>query len=138
MYWAVPVFLMITGALLLNPEKDITYKKCFLYARRILLALVLFGTTFALVMMVGSHQPINIGQALLQVFEDKSFAHLWYLYILIGLYLTLPVIKGFINSASRETLGTLLLVLFVFDFIADYSGRSAHALKRVQRMGIAV
>jgi surface polysaccharide O-acyltransferase-like enzyme len=70
-------------------------------------------------MMVGSHQSINIGKALLSVFEGKSFAHLWYLYVLIGIYLTLPVFKAFINSASRETIEVLLLVLFVFDFIAS-------------------
>lgn len=127
MYWAVPVFLMITGALLLNPEKDISYKKCFLYARRVLLALALFGTVFALFMMVGSHQSINIGKALLSVFEGKSFAHLWYLYVLIGIYLTLPVFKAFINSASRETIEVLLLVLFVFDFIASMAKAAGHA-----------
>ena len=127
MYWAVPVFLMITGALLLNPEKDISYKECFLYARRVLLALVLFGTIFALFMMVGSHQSINIGKALLDVFEGKSFAHLWYLYVLIGIYLTLPVFKGFINSAPRETIEILLLVLFVFNFIASMAKAAGHA-----------
>ena len=127
MYWAVPVFLMITGALLLNPEKDISYKKCFLYARRVLLALALFGTIFALFMMVGSHQSINIGKALLVVFEGKSFAHLWYLYVLIGIYLTLPVFKSFINSASRERIEVLLLVLFVFDFIASMVKAAGHA-----------
>lgn len=121
MYWAVPVFLMITGALLLNPEKNISYKKCFLYARRVLLALALFGTVFALFMMVGSRQPINIGQALLQVFEGKSFAHLWYLYILIGIYLTLPVFRSYITKASKTELSMLLLVIFVFDFVATLS-----------------
>ena len=118
MYWAVPVFLMITGALLLNPEKDIPYKKCFLYARRVFLALVLFGTVFVIVMMVGSHQTVNIGRALLDVFEGKSFAHLWYLYILIGIYLTLPIFRSFIAKSSRNELTTLLVVLFCFDFVA--------------------
>lgn len=34
--WDVPVFVMITGALLLNPLKDISIKRILKYIRRIL------------------------------------------------------------------------------------------------------
>ena len=49
MNWAVPVFLMITGELLLDRAKEITIKKCFnKYIRRIVLALFIFGVPFSL------------------------------------------------------------------------------------------
>lgn len=48
MHFAVPVFVMITGALLLQPEKEIDYKKILTkYVWRMLVILALVGTTFA-------------------------------------------------------------------------------------------
>ena len=44
MMWAVPCFIMVTGALLLDPKRIITYKKLFgKYIFRIFAALILFG-----------------------------------------------------------------------------------------------
>ena len=93
MYWAVPVFFMITGALLL--DKKISYKDIFSkYIKKIAIVLLVFGTTFAFVKQyaltrVFSNELIN--NTLLSVLEDTGFGHLWYLYVLIGLYLLLPV-----------------------------------------------
>ena len=43
MMWAVPCFLMVSGALLLNPERPVTVKKCLTkYIPRMLIALVVF------------------------------------------------------------------------------------------------
>lgn len=50
MYWAVPVFLMITGALLLG--KEASYSKCFQYCCRVILALFVFGIPFAAMKLV--------------------------------------------------------------------------------------
>lgn len=116
MCWAVPVFFMITGALLLNPSKEISYKKCFLYMRRILLALVIFGIGYSLLLMRGKGNSFNFIQAIIDVYEGKSFGHLWYLYVLIGIYLTLPLFKIFVASASKKEIQIFLVVLFVFDF----------------------
>ena len=42
--YAVPVFVLISGALFLNPRKDVGYKVLFSkYVRRIALALLVFG-----------------------------------------------------------------------------------------------
>lgn len=107
---------MITGALLLNPSKEITYKKCFLYARRIFLALVIFGVCYSIVLMVGEGNKPSIISAFLNVYKGTSFGHLWYLYALIGIYLTLPIFRGFVSKASKEDIQILLVVLFIFDF----------------------
>ncbi len=42
--FAVPVFVLISGALFMNPRKDVGYKVLFSkYVRRIVLALLVFG-----------------------------------------------------------------------------------------------
>ncbi|MDE5862225.1 MAG: acyltransferase, partial [Ruminococcus sp.] len=91
MYWAVPVFFMISGALLLNPQKDIKVKDCIKkYSSRILLALIIFGIPFAmlkLIMETGSFNIRIIPQSIKAVAENNSLGHLWYLYTLLGLYM---------------------------------------------------
>ena len=51
------------------------------------------------------------------IFTGKSFAHLWYLYALIGIYLLLPVIKRFVDKADEIELVILIGTLFVLTII---------------------
>ena len=104
MDWAVPCFFMITGALLLNPEKVITASECvWKYGRRIVLALFLFGTPFAMLKIIMETGSVNVSVlplALKAVLENQGLSHLWYLYVLIGIYLILPMLRWFVKKAD--------------------------------------
>ena len=121
MYWAVPIFFMITGALLLNPEKEITAQDCWRrYAVRILLAIVIFGAPFAVLRLVMETDGINIRLLPLSikgVLENQSLSHLWYLYTLIGIYLMLTVIRSFVEKAGKNEIRLVLATLLIIDFI---------------------
>lgn len=122
MCWAVPVFFMITGILLLNPSKEIKAKDSLLYVRRIVFALLLFGIPFAILKLIPSNgfSISTIGLALKSVLENTGFAHLWYLYSLIGIYLILPVLRYFIKLAKKEEIILVLAALFVLDFVFPF------------------
>lgn len=121
MSWAVPVFLMITGALFLSKKKVITYRECLLkYSKRILLALFVFGVPFSMLEIIMNTKRIDaviFPEAILNVFTGNSWSHLWYLYALIGIYLVLPLIKAFVDKAERKDIEVILVVLFVFNFV---------------------
>ena len=121
MYWAVPVFFMITGALLLNPEKKITPYDCaWRYGRRILLALLIFGIPFAAIKYAMENRVISIillPLSLKAVLENQSFDHLWYLYSLIGIYLILPILRSFVENASESEGKLVIIALAVLDFL---------------------
>ncbi len=118
--WCVPSFFMITGALLLRKEKEISIRDCLLkYAKRMLLALVIFGIPYALFMIyfeTGKISGSMLPESVIRVINGDSFGHLWYLYTLIGIYLFLPFIKLFVNSASKQVLKYVMLLLFIFNF----------------------
>ena len=114
--WAVPVFLMITGALLLDPSKNVGYTRVRNYVARMAAVLLSFGTLFALMEIVFDTQSfsvIMIFQALFAVLQGDSWSHLWYLYDLIGIYLLLPMFRSFVSSCNRRSFEALLTVLFV-------------------------
>lgn len=121
MCWAVPVFFMITGYLLLNPEREISYKTCVTkYVRRILIALFLFGMPFSILKQIMEAKEFRISQifsSVTEVIMGGSFSHLWYLYTLIGIYLILPALKLIVKYTTEQQMRWLLIILLLMDFI---------------------
>lgn len=120
-HFAVPVFLMISGFLLLNPNKPIDYKKSIgKYAKRMIVVLLVIGTAFAYMELFFKNRSFalyDIGEAIYNVLIGKTWDHMWYLYVLIGIYLVLPVLKSIFQSLSNHIIDTFLLILFIFSSI---------------------
>lgn len=126
----VPIFLMISGALFLSPSKKLAVNTLFSkYIRRILLALVLFGSFYSLLeLMVNGRdfQPVYLFLAFCNMLTGNSWAHMWYLYVLLGLYLFLPLFKTFTAHADEKTYRYLLILLFVSESILPFLEKSFH------------
>ena len=116
--WCVPVFLMISGYLLLDPDKEVPLAKLAKYIWRIAVVLAVFGTGFAfleLVFEAKSIQVLMIPQAFYKVLTGDTWNHLWYLYTLIMLYCFLPLMKSVTSKLGVTELSftCIMIVLFV-------------------------
>lgn len=126
----VYIFIMISGALFLQPDKDITLKQLFSkYILRLIIVLLTFGTFFTLSDIVFSEKRFYLKQlliAVLRIIKGENCGHFWYLYMLIGLYLVTPVFKYFIKLASdieiKYVLGIFFISSMLFPFIEKYTG----------------
>lgn len=118
MHWHVPMFLMISGALFLNPAKEISYRQLFTKnIRRLLLALGVFGIPMALMKEVFNERAISFAgllRSVYLVFAGQTWRHMWFLYMLIGLYLLTPMLKTYVNNASKKEKLYLILLIFAF------------------------
>jgi surface polysaccharide O-acyltransferase-like enzyme len=117
--WHVPSFVMISGVIFLNKEKEISIHSLLKkYVLRIIIALFMFGIPFAFMeIFFNAHYKFNItqiGTSILNVFEGKLWDHMWYLYMIAGLYMLLPLFKIFVNHTSKKTLEYVLIILFIF------------------------
>lgn len=125
--WAVPIFFVITGALMLDTSRELTPLVCVKkYAKRIALALLIFGVPFALMVQFFEVRTLNIQmilKAVWMVINGEGFSHLWYLYTLLGIYLILPLLKAYTDVASRSGERYLLSILFVFNFCVPFVNR---------------
>ncbi len=125
-YWAVPVFLMITGYLLLNPEKDISSVKIIKYVKRMLLVLLIFGLIYCLIESFVKYRNEDVKKvipdAIINLLTGNSWDHMWYIYMLIGIYILTPIIRAYIRVASDKELKGLLIVLFVMTIIVPSIG----------------
>ena len=94
-HWPVPVFMMITGFLLLQ-KKNLDYKTIWKYFKRIGIVLLLFGFVFSFMEVYFNSHAISLDglcQAFVNVLEGHTWEHMWYLYVLLGIYLILPLLK---------------------------------------------
>jgi Uncharacterized protein conserved in bacteria len=114
--WAVPVFIMISGALLL--EKD---RKVNLIYRliRIIIPIVFWGVFFYLLnlLVIGRLKAFSTHDLVSELLKGTTSYHMWYLYMLLGLYLILPIIKVFINYSSKKSIEYFLFLCFVLSGI---------------------
>ena len=118
MMWAVPCFVMVTGALLLDKNRSITIKDIFRkYILRIVIALVAFSLIFALFDTLMNRDGTGFGffpKGLLNALTGSGWAHMWYLYLLIGLYLLLIAYRAVANHVSDTEYRYLLIIYAVF------------------------
>lgn len=127
--WCVPVFLMISGYLFLDPGHTVSAGRMLTkYCRRVFLALFLFGVPYACLELIateGGFRRGMPGEAVLMVLQGKSWSHMWYLYLIFFLYLLTPGLKWVLSHipkpASAAVCGFLLadcsILPFLFRFL---------------------
>lgn len=124
-----PTFLMLTGALLLSKSDELSdfLKKRFSRIVYPLLSWSFIYILYDLILQWKNGNRPGISDAGVFIFENlkngASF-HLWYIYMLIGIYLFIPIIRKWITNASqREILYYLaiwiLVIIFGMPFIKD-------------------
>lgn len=118
MMWAVPCFVMITGTLLLDTARNITYSKLFRkYILRMVVALLFFSVLFELLDTGASGETIRISTVFIglrNAILGQSWKHMWYLYLMIGLYLMLPFYRKIAASLDRKDACYLMGVYLAF------------------------
>jgi len=116
--WCVPVFVMLSGMFLLDPRQDRSLGRLFLHnGLHILLALLFWGGVYAVAdcLQAGSgFSWESIWPAVRNALRGNTHYHLWYLYMILGLYLVTPVLRAFVRGAGRGELLYFLGVCFLF------------------------
>lgn len=122
--WCVPIFLLISGYLFLNPERTLTYpvmvKK---YCRRIALAILLFGVPYAaseLVVAEKSFRVMMIPEALKMTLTGHTWSHMWYLYMILFLYLITPLLKKVLRVLPVWGVAAVMAVIFLGSSVAPF------------------
>jgi surface polysaccharide O-acyltransferase-like enzyme len=103
---------MVSGALLLAPSRN-EESICFYKRRMQRVAIPLVFWTLFYMAIRYSRGGFTIRQAIYTVAKGDTFYHLWYLYMILGLYLLTPFLRTYVKySTSRERLW-LIVVIFV-------------------------
>lgn len=118
--FAVPVFVMVSGALFLNENKKLDIKKLWLKNILHLVIIYIFWTLIYAIYSVYNKYGIN-GLNVTEVIKNaikSSYYHLWFIPMLIGIYILIPVIKPIVKD-GRKTIEYFLIIAFIFKVIPD-------------------
>jgi surface polysaccharide O-acyltransferase-like enzyme len=121
--FCVPIFLMLTGALLLPQNMEMTdfFKKRF---SRVIVPFIAWSFLYvgyftASKLYKGEikslSEAVNFFYLNIRYGSGASY-HLWYIDMLIGVYFLLPIISKWIINASKNEIILYLIVWFVFCF----------------------
>lgn len=96
--WCVPVFVMLSGSLLLgkNEPAAVFYKK---RAARLAIPLI----SWSLLYLVWSYQGEGLMWAVKKMVTGTAYFHLWFLYMIVGLYLLTPFLRLVVTHSSRTS-----------------------------------
>lgn len=110
--FGVPIFVMISGALFLGRTGEIDIKR--LYSKNILRLSVSYVVWSFLYSWYSQGFHINGWNIkdIIRMIINNSY-HLWFLPMLIGLYILLPVLHSWIKSADKTNIEYLLIGFFV-------------------------
>lgn len=118
--FAVPCFLMISGAFILSAEENINYK--FFYhksMKNIGIHIIVFSFiyfVYSVLVEINKNTKGNIILALARPirawFRGEPFYHMWYCYMLIGIYLMAPFI-----IIIKNTIGEIYFKKIVWIFV---------------------
>lgn len=122
--WCVPIFVLISGYLFLNPAREVRFRDMVTkYCRRIVLALFLFGVPFACLEQIATERTFRIGmvgEGFLMVLRGESWSHMWYLYLILLLYLLTPAIRRLLSVLPRPGVYVLLTALLLGSSILPF------------------
>jgi surface polysaccharide O-acyltransferase-like enzyme len=124
---AVPLFFMVSGFLLLAKEES--YRDFFRKrALKVLLPFLIWSVIYMLWKREGFDQPFSMKLVMsyvLKIIRGPRENHLWFFYVLIGLYLFTPILRVFVARATSRDLiyfcSLWFVVVPVFSFLQEFT-----------------
>ncbi len=115
--WCVPLFVMISGALLLDPAKKENLMT--FYQKR--LARIFIPIAFWSIFFLGwtvlqssfRGEAITTLDLMKKLLSGKPYFHMWFLYMILGLYLFTPFFRKIVAGSTKPELVVLVVITFV-------------------------
>lgn len=124
--FAVPCFLMLSGAFLLDNEKNRDYKSFYRKTfQKVGIPTLIFSMLYILYRIptcfVGG--AVKWAQLVKDVMIGEPMMHMWYLYMLIGVYALIPIVIRFKESVAEETFRAVSFVFLILAMVSCWTSR---------------
>lgn len=118
--YGVPIFVMISGAIFLNPDKEIHSKRLWIHnILRLVIVYIIWGYAYYIYHSVYEWKFDFWHQGLTRTVTGIAYAtdHLWFLGMLCGLYAITPILRSWLSKAFKQNIEYFLLLFFVFEIV---------------------
>jgi len=108
-----PLFVMLSGALLLQPGKTESLSSFFKKRwNRIGLPFLFWSAIYFVWVFAVLNSPFSI-EAIVQGLLNGPYTQFWYIYVLVGIYLWTPILRIFLNNADRKHVKYFITIWFI-------------------------
>ena len=126
--WSTPVFVMISGALLLGEPS--TTELISFYKKRFsrLLPPILFWTLVYSLFRIYIEPSFTLAMVPRDLLSGGIFYHLWYIYMLVGLCIVAPFLRHLVVILDVRSYLILMLICFAIAAIETFFGGAGSTL----------
>lgn len=125
--WCVPVFVMLSGMFFLDPNKEIKVKGLYFKSiSRILAALLVWAFIYELYKHAIRQNTLSFDflyDTIIKIVQGNTHYHLWFLYMIIGIYVITPILRVFIKNATKRDIEYFLIIAFLFTSLIPTLGK---------------
>ena len=108
---AVPLFVMTSSYLLMpiTTDTETFYRRRF---QRVVIPFIVWSLAYAFIPMWGSGGEVAVGDNLAQLSVNLMWhsGHLWYVYMIIGIYLFMPILSPWLERVTKRGEEAFILV----------------------------
>lgn len=128
--FAVPCFVMLSGAFVLDSEITMKYKQFYKKSfTKIGITTIIFSILYTLYQIPFCFlgESTGIGEFIdiaINIIQGTPSGHMWFMYMLLGLYLFAPVVVLFKNSISYNTFKKVAIILIIWASISNWTSSS--------------
>lgn len=122
---AVPVFLMISGSLLLDENYEFTKKKWLNHIKKMVIYLVFWSAACAvfnkIALPVLTHGEISVFEIAKEFILGPTY--LWFMYMIIGLYMILPLLRLWVKKENKKQIKYFIILGIISAYIIPQIAR---------------
>jgi len=120
--WCVPVFVMLSGALLLDNNKYASSREFWSRRmNRVLPALLFWSAVYLAWRIFFWKQTLSFNTIALDLIAGRPYVHLYFLFLIAGLYLMTPFLATAATSLGSKQLGQAILIMAALALGANLS-----------------
>ena len=125
--FAVPCFVMISGAFMLDSDKTADYATFYKQAfYKVGIPTLVFSVLYILLRIVssivlGTNTVGNFITIAKDALMGSPYYHMWYMYMLVGVYCLAPVVMHFKNSIRYESFRKVAFVFLVWAILSRWT-----------------
>lgn len=119
--WAAPLFCCISGALFLDPSRNVPTKKIYTkYIPRIAVGLLFWSAVQYVSLIIINGKDYTKAQLIKNILS--GYYHQWYLFMIIGFYILVPILRKITEdkNLTRYIIAVCLCMTFIRPFLQNH------------------
>ena len=117
--FCVIIFVMISGALLLDEKYKYTTQKIIKHIKKMIIFFVFWSAIYCIIYQIIEpilqNKSINY-KKIIEVFFTGHY-HLWFVYMIIGLYLIVPLLRLWVKDENKKQVEYFIILSIVFSYL---------------------